>query len=292
MAKRVAILGGTGAMGRWFAKYFQGKGFEVIISGRSVKKTALIAQELGVYAGRSNIEAVSNADFVMVATPIHLTIKTISEIVNHLKKDALLFDIASIKQGIIQTLEKAAKKGIHTLSLHPLFGPGATDIKGKKILVIPINQDIQAFKKITHFFKEDGGVVYVIESGKIHDIMMALTIALPYFLNIIFGKIVSNKDIKKMKMFGGTTFTLQFLLAETIFTQDPKLCWDLQSQNPAFIDLLNTLSQSMTKIASMINKKDKIAFVKCFKEIKYSLAKDPDFFSAYQTFYKVVEAIL
>lgn len=291
MARKVAILGGTGKMGQWFAKYFHDKGFKPIISGRSPEKSARIAKELGVGYAESNFEAVRDANMVVVATPIEATAKTILEISSHVREDAILFDIASIKGDVIEALEEAANMGVRALSIHPLFGPGASSVSGKRFLMIPINKDLRVVNEMSQMFEGDGGVVHVIESGEIHDKMMALTLALPHFLNIVFGKVLAGRDIGEVKKLGGTTFALQLLLAESVLCQDPNLYYAIQSQNPAFAKVLNDLARTLGEASSLIREKDKIGFIKNFEETRASLSRDSEFSRAYQRFYKALEAI-
>lgn len=288
---KVAILGGTGSMGQWFAKYFQNKGFEVVISGRTPEKTARIAKELGVDYSESDFEAVSDANMVIVSKPIEVTTKSIHEISRHLQKDAILFDIASVKGDVIKALEKASKMGVRAVSIHPLYGPGAQSIRGKQFLMIPINEDLHVVTEMTQMFEADGGIVNVLESGEVHDKMMALTLGLPHLINIVFGKVLSEEDIRDVKKFSGTTFTLQLLLTESVLSQDPNLYYAIQSQNPAFTEVLNHVVRVLEEMASAITKRDKNRFFQIFEETKASISRDSEFSSAYQRFYRALDVI-
>ena len=66
---RVAIIGGSGKMGRWFASFLLKEGEEVIITGRNEKKLLEARQQLGVEIATS-MEAVSRADVVLISVPI------------------------------------------------------------------------------------------------------------------------------------------------------------------------------------------------------------------------------
>jgi prephenate dehydrogenase len=291
MDVKVAILGGTGSMGQWFAKYYHDKGFEVIISGRTPEKTARIAKELGIDYADSDVEAVRDANMVIVSHPIEVTAKSILETAGHLKKGAILFDIASVKGDAIEALEKAAKMGVRAISIHPLYGPGAQSIRGKQILMIPINEDVHVVNEMTQMFEADGGIVHVLESGAVHDKMMALTLGLPHLLNIIFGKAISEEDIRVVKKCSGTTFALQLLLTESVLSQDPNLYYAIQSQNPAFQDVLNQLIRILEEMASAITTRDKKRFITTFEETKASISRDSEFSSAYQRFYRALDVI-
>ncbi len=288
---KVAILGGTGSMGQWFAKYYRDKGFEVIISGRTPEMTARIAKKLGIDYAESDVEAVSDANIVIVSHPIEVTTKSILETVVHLQKGAILFDIASVKGDAIEALEKASEMGVRAISIHPLYGPGAQSIRGKQILMIPISEDVHVVNEMTQMFEADGGIVYVLESGEVHDKMMALTLGLPHLINIIFGKVISEEDIRVVKKYSGTTFALQLLLAESVLSQDPNLYYAIQSQNPVFQNVLNQLIGILEDLASVITTRDKKRFIKTFEETKASISRDPAFSSAYQRFYKALDVV-
>jgi prephenate dehydrogenase len=290
MAVKVAILGGTGGMGQWFARYFQGKGFDVVISGRFPEKTARVARELGVGHAASDVTAVRDADMVVVSMPIEVSAKSILDVASHMQKDAILFDLASVKGDVIKALERAAKMDLRVLSVHPLYGPGAPSLRGKQVLLIPINENIQVVEEMAQMFKEDGGVVHLLKSGEVHDKMMALTLGLPHFLNILFAKVLAGGDIQEVKKFGGTTFSLQLLLAESVLSQDPNLYYAIQSQNPAFKELLSTVLTNLEEIASAVVQKDKSRFIKHFQETTASISRDPEFSTAYQRFYKALDA--
>ena len=61
---RVAIIGGSGRMGRWFANFLLKDGKDVVITGRNEKKLLDAKQELGVEVA-TNAEAVKQAEPVL-----------------------------------------------------------------------------------------------------------------------------------------------------------------------------------------------------------------------------------
>lgn len=276
-------------MGQWFSRFFRDRGFSVIISSRSPERAALVAEEIGVRYEKSSFDAVRNADVVIISIPIGVTAKVIREISGYLKAGTILFDIASIKGEIIEALMKANALGIRTISVHPLFGPGAKSIDGKRVLIIPVSEDPDLLKEISGMFK--GATVQIVRSGEEHDMMMALTLCLPHFLNIVFGKTLSKADIRDLKKFGGTTFTLQLMLAETVLSEDPTLYYEIQKQNKVFIKVLDNFTEMVKESALTIKDKNRALFLKDFEKVKTSFSKDPEFMKAYENFYKAFKAI-
>ena len=81
------------------------------------------------------------------------------------------------------------------------------------------------------------------------------------------------------------------MLTEAVYSEDPDLYYGIQSQNAAFAKVLDALLEYASEVASTVKRKDRAAFVKSFKEVRDSLAKDPKFANAYSRFYKAYEAI-
>lgn len=286
--RKVVILGGTGKMGRWFAQFLKDKGFEVSIHSRSPERAAKTAEELHVKYIES-MDDVRDADIVIVSTSLSSTADTIQEVSKRMRPNTILFDIASVKGTVIQALEEARTLGIRTISIHPMFGPGAASLKGKHVIVIPVGDDPELVDEMLSLF--EGAETHILKSGEAHDMMVALTLSLPHFLNIVFGKTLSKMDIGEAAKFAGTTFTLQLMVAEAVFSEDADLYYAIQSQNKAFAKVLDAFLNSAREVASTIKRKDRDAFLDSFKEVRASLSKDPNFANAYSRFYKAYEAV-
>lgn len=288
MAKKVAILGGAGKMGRWFSHFLKTKGFEVAIHSRSQRRAVNAARELDVHYLKS-IDAVRDMDMVIISTTISSTSDVIRQVSKKMQPNTILFDIASVKGEIIDALKEAQTRGVRAISVHPMFGPGAKSLNGKHVILIPISDDQTLIDEMLDLFDE--AETHILSSGEAHDLMMALTLALPHFLNIVFGRTLAHADITEIKKFAGTTLTLQLLLAEAVYNEDPDLYYEVQSQNAAFPKVLDIVLEVTREIASTIRRKNREGFLKAFEEARTALAKDPEFAHAYQRFYKAFEAI-
>lgn len=290
MLGKVAVIGGTGGMGQWLAKLFKAHGFEVIISGRDPEKARRVAGVLGVKHASSNLEAVRGADVVGVATPIETMAETIRGLLPNMKRGALIFDIASVKGETTKALEEAVGLGLRAVSLHPLFGPGVVTPRGKRILAIPLRSGRQIPPELSPHFEEEGLIVEWVESGEAHDEAVALTLSLPHLLNMIFGEILRSWDVKEVKRLGGTTFSLQLLVAESVFSENPNLYSSIQLDNPAFKRVVGELRGAVERWSGLVLRGEREGFVKAFEEVRRSLARDPAFAEAYQRFQLAFEA--
>jgi len=261
----VTIIGGVGRMGRWLAHYFSSRGHEVTVSDLNLDKAKALAETTGVKVAKSNVEAVKEADLIVVSTPIQVTPKVINEIASHIRKGAVVIEICSLKSSVVETMAKIAELDVRPLSIHPLFGPGAQKLAGKKIAVIPI-VDSRAETKLTKELFP--GAEIIIAGAEEHDRAMGLALSLTHFINIVFASIVSEEDIEILKRLGGTTFTLQY--------------------THQYLDKF--ISRAST-IKAWITEKDKKKFTAFCNRVLSSLSKDADFTRAYEKMYKVLEAL-
>ena len=290
--RKIAIIGGTGKMGSWFARQFSQLGFEVYISSRSHVKARRTARKLGVKPLK--IEEVAAADLVLLSTPIPITPELALKVAGFMRRGAVLADIASIKTGVVEALEKAVKQfKVKAVSLHPMFGPGAESLKGQRIIVIPVKGSLSTAKLMAGFLRAAGSKVVVASTAALHDKMMALTLALPHFLNILFGATLTAGKIpvRKLGNFAGTTFQLQKVICESVSQEDPETYASIQMFNPYFLEVLNSLLEEASKLKEAVEKGSLEKIVEVFRRVSGFLAEDPEYREAYKRFYAALKAL-
>ncbi|MFX1408640.1 MAG: prephenate dehydrogenase/arogenate dehydrogenase family protein, partial [Promethearchaeota archaeon] len=221
LGKNVTIIGGSGGMGQVFGKYFKNHGFNITLHARNEEKLKQVASSLGVRYDLSLEESVKDADIVMVSIPINSTPLMIRKVAPFLKKEALIFDITSLKHEVYNSLKEVSETyPINCISLHPMFGPGIKNLRNYVIIYLRVggtenyNDYIDTLLSI---FRKDG-VIITETTPDIHDLRIALTLGVPHMLNIIFLKLLksSNESLKELTKYTGTTFLLQKVFAESI----------------------------------------------------------------------------
>src|SRR3990172_6325275 len=103
---RVAIIGGSGKMGRWFADFLKKGGNEVIISGRNEEKLLKVKRELGIEATTNLTSAVKDAEVILLSLPIDSFEPVVMQLKSILKPEQKVFDITSIKTGPVAVMQK------------------------------------------------------------------------------------------------------------------------------------------------------------------------------------------
>lgn len=80
---RIAVIGGTGHLGKAIARRLTKGGHEVTIGSRTVEKAQAIANEIGATAGAANEVAAQGQDFVIVSVPYDSQAATLEQIAPH-----------------------------------------------------------------------------------------------------------------------------------------------------------------------------------------------------------------
>jgi prephenate dehydrogenase len=285
---KIAVIGGSGRMGRWFTQYFVSKGHEVIISDVKVEEASTFAEKVGVKFARNNAEAVKSADLIIVSTPIRVVPLVIKEITNFLRKGTIIAEISSLKTNVIDALESLAKLNVHPLSIHPLFGPGAEKLSERKIAVIPVVNSKTEIKLAKKIFPE--GKIILVEAEE-HDRVMSLILSLPHFINIVFGSIIVDECLASLKMLEGTTFKLQLALTNSVLMEEQTLQTSIQMDNKYVPKLLEKFTTNSKNLIKMIMEKEEEKFTSIYKSLRISLSQDPNFSKSYLKLYKILDSL-
>ena len=282
----VTIIGGGGRMGRWLVRHFLSRGHNIRISDIRTVEAAAFAESVGVSFSEDNSEAIRDADLTVVSTPITVASRVLREISPSVKEGSIVAEISSLKSHVVPVLLEMAGRHINPLSIHPLFGPGLKKLEEEKIALIPIVDPSSEADSVNRFFP--GAKVIVVEAEE-HDRAMALTLCLPHFLNIIFASMMSEEDLVFLKRLGGTTFTLQLTLSESVMTESPELYASIQMNDEYTVRYLDRFLSKAKAVRDWIAKKDAKSFTEFYSSAQTSLSKDEDFSKSYERMYRALE---
>ncbi|NMC06841.1 MAG: prephenate dehydrogenase/arogenate dehydrogenase family protein [Candidatus Lokiarchaeota archaeon] len=286
-ASRVmTIVGATGAMGKWFIQYFATRGWYVHAFSRSREKLEMLKREIDNSPWKVNVtcttelqQCVPGSAWIMLSVPITAHEEVIKQVALLARKDAVIFDIASVKGQIPALLARARQDhGIHVMSTHPMYGPGAESMKNKNFILIDLEGDKQVIDRFRAIIEPDKPTILV-TTAEDHDRMIAFTLGIPHMLNILFGKLLKDQgaDISKLVAFEGTTFHLQHLISQEVVTQEPFIYATIELENQAFIDMLSSFKTISESFIDILKRKDYDGFMKEFMAIKEYFAVVPEF---------------
>jgi prephenate dehydrogenase len=168
----------------------------------------------------SLVSAILQIDYVLLCTPTKNTPEIIRLISKEMKRGSYLIEISSQKSKTAQTLLKTPSK-INPICIHPMFGPGIKNIKGKNIIIVPIKD---AQKELTATKLLFPGANFVTIDAAEHDKKIAVILGLTHLINIAFANILAKDEkISLTEKMAGTTFKAQRIIAESILTESAEL---------------------------------------------------------------------
>ncbi len=286
---KVAVIG-AGKMGVWFAKFFESKGYDVILADR--KKEKLEAQkEVLVDLTTSFEEAVADADLIMLCVSINAMEEVVKVISPVLHEGQVVMDICSIKEAPVKIMHQYIK-GATVLGTHPVFGPGSNGVKHKAYVLTPTNAKEQEFAE--HFkqgLEEEEAHVFIMTPKK-HDELMSVVLGLPHFLGLAACEtLLEQKNLPETKKVAGTTYRMLFTLAEATALETPDLYAAVQTHLADLGEIEDLFMTKAQELLTLIKSKNQKAIVERMEQLKKKLAAaDSDFADSYDVMYKMLES--
>lgn len=253
---KAAVIGAEGKMGRWLVHHLTGLGYTV--------------NPADLRRGKGERE-LGTVDLVVVSVPIRATPGVLYEASSHMKPGAVLAEIASLKEGVVEPLRASAEKRLVPLCVHPMFGPSTKRLDNKAVALVPLVDPRREAELAESLFP---GADLVVLDAEAHDTYMAAVLSLPYLVNMAFAKTLEGTDLQKLRRLGGTTYTLQYILAQSVVSEKTELVGSLLSQNRHLDGMREGFLEAMNQMAESV-KAGK--FIKAHRGIRGILENDPSY---------------
>jgi prephenate dehydrogenase len=286
---KVAIIG-AGKMGRWFTRFFLEEGNSVIVSSRSKEKLLKIKDEFGVEIA-DNVNAVKNADRILICVPIENFEAVVKEIHSHIRPDQVVMDICSIKENPVKIMHEYIRTGI-TLGTHPVFGPGVKSIENQNFVLTPINDKEKLFaRKFKSWLEKKRANVFIMSPRK-HDELMSVVLGLPHFLGLVVCDTLLNyPNFVETKKVAGASYKMLLTLAEAVASEETGFYKSLQMNLPEIEKIEGLFLEKSEEWLSMVKRKDRSAFASKMKLIKTKLREvNPDYARSYEVMHRLLDA--
>jgi prephenate dehydrogenase len=258
MAIKIGLIGGRGQMGHWFQRFFTAQGLEVLVADLD---TELSPQEVARLA-----------DVVILSVPIPKVNEIVKVIAPHLRPEAVLMDLTSVKQGPVSAM-LAGFPG-EVVGTHPLFGPGVETIAGHTVVLCP-GRGERWFSWLKDLLEKAGAKVKV-TTPREHDRLMAVVQGLAHFSLIALEMSIRELGVapEDLEDFATPTFSTLHNLARHLFSQDAKLYACIQLQNPANRVALRALEDSVADILYFIQRQNADGLVKIIESVREGFTED------------------
>jgi len=287
--KKVAIVGGYGKMGRWFARFLLEEGLQVVIAGRNRVKLEEAAREMNCLATSAG-EAVKQSDAVLISVPIDSFDAMSREIAPFVKPGQYVFDITSIKTQPVEIMHKYFS-GCRMLGTHPMFGPGAESIAGQRFALTPTNDDEKSLAAKLSKYLEDRGARTTIMDPMGHDELMGIVLGLSHFIALVSADtLLSLGKLKEAGQVSGTSFRLLLTLAEAVISEDPDFYSSLQMSLPGMAKIEEIFLAKTDSWLALVREHDQEHFAQRIRDLRERFKReDPDFSAGYKNLYKIAD---
>lgn len=282
----IAVIGGAGRMGQWLTKHFNSLGHSVVISDPVGIEHDMSDKPGTVSRARNNISAVDGAEAVIISVPIEKTTDVIRQVAPHMREGAILCEISSVKGGTPDVLKRCIVNKIQPLCIHPMFGPGSRT-QVKKILLLPI-MDAESEQGVVMTLFPNAHVILTTQEE--HDRAIALTISLPYFVNMALASVYVEEDIARLQRVGGTTFTMQLLLTSSVMSNDSCLHKSMHATNQHSMSILSRF-ESIFQKSLMTLTRDVTEFAESYKALQETMEHQVDLNEKYHEMNHILETM-
>ena len=153
------------------------------------------------YATTDLLAAVSNADLVILCTPLAQMRALAEAILPALKRSAIVTDVGSVKAGVVRDLEALIQKtGAHFVGSHPMAGGEKMGVRAARAdlyhnavcIVTPTkNSHAAAVRQLEQFWQALGSRTMRLAAAE-HDLLVSRTSHLPHVAAAALAGLVLN----------------------------------------------------------------------------------------------------
>jgi chorismate mutase/prephenate dehydrogenase len=241
--QRALVVGGAGNMGRWFAEFFDSKGYGVAV-----------ADPRGAPDGYATVTDVAEAagafEVVLIATPPSAVGSILKSL--HGKTDALIFEIGSLKSPFLAELRELAASGAAVTSVHPMWGPRTELLASKNVVVCDVG-NAEANRAARALFEDTAANIFEMPVEE-HDRAMARVLGLPHAINLVFGHAMEEQGmpLEALAHLGGPTFVKQLAVTREVIGENKDLYYEIQRLNPHTPEMLDHLRRSLEAFSQAV----------------------------------------
>lgn len=279
IARRIAIIG-VGLIGGSLARALKSVHAVTTVVGYGRDENNLKkAVQLGVIDKYSLniVDVVTDADIVVLATPLSTADKLFAEMSNALKKTVIVTDVGSAKGSIV----KSARENLGDLFTrfvpgHPIAGKEESGVEAScaelfnahRVILTPVAEtDPEALNLITEMWKLTGAEVLNLDVEN-HDTILAATSHLPHMLAYALvdclSRMQERDEIFKFAAGGFADFT-------RIASSHPRMWHDICFSNRVqLLNVMDQFDQHLNKIRAAIKDNDSDALLELFERAKTS----------------------
>jgi len=266
----IAIIGGSGRLGLWYASRFRSAGHRVTITGRNQAKLDKAARSAGATASTDNEAAMRAAEAIIISTPIDSAPEMIRTAARVAKPGALVCDLTSVKAGVVPIYRSIERRDLELASFHPLHGPRVLSMADVTILTLPIRVG-PLYDQLRRFFAAEGAQLVDVDAAQ-HDRDMGILQGLTHFVAISTARTLTELRVPS---FETPAYALLRAAVARVVLQDPALYAAIQLENPENAAVRRAFLETAERLRQIAEQGDLLALQKEIETGAFALG-DPE----------------
>jgi cyclohexadieny/prephenate dehydrogenase len=278
MFKKICIIG-CGLIGSSLARAIKANNLaeKIVSSNRSTfVNNKVIELKIVDESSTDTKKMVEGSDLIIIATPLSSYEEVILQIKDSLKSGVILTDVSSVKENIINLVEKSIPENVSWISSHPIAGTedsgpesGFSELFKNRWCILTPSKKIKAkdLNLLKIFWEKVGSKVDIMEAKK-HDHILAITSHLPHLIayNIVKTSLDTQDETKtsivKYSAGGLRDFT-------RIAASNPIMWRDIFIQNKKnTTKMIDKFIENLEELKEAISNKDEKKLVNIFTKTK------------------------
>jgi cyclohexadieny/prephenate dehydrogenase len=266
MFKKVCVIG-CGLIGSSVARAIKKNNLstKIVSSNRSDAVNKKVIELKIVDDSSSDTKKMaSGSDLIIIATPLSSYENVISKIKDSLKNGTILTDVGSVKENVINLVEKAVPENVSWISSHPIAGTeesgpemGFSELFENRWCILTPSKKAKEkdIKLLETFWKKMGSKVDVMEA-KQHDYILSVTSHIPHL--IAYNIVNMTLDLQDKKESGIIKYSAGGLRDFTRIAASNPIMWrDIFIQNKKNTSkMINKFIENLEDLKKAIENED------------------------------------
>lgn len=274
------VVIGVGLIGGSFALALRQAGYVSHITGIGRSRQNLQrAIELGIIDEQTDnfARALSNANFVLLATPVGQNASIMQQIAPYLEEHTIVSDVGSTKQNVIHTAREHLRHHLHHfIPAHPIAGTefsgadaaDSTLFQNKPVVLTPLTENrAEAVDRVTFLWQQSGAVVSHMTAAQ-HDQVLAAISHLPHLLAFALmnhiNTVSGDQTMMNLKLAGTSLRDMTRIAGSS-----PEMWRDICLDNrDALIEQIASYQHLLTNLQDMLRHSDHAALEQFFLQAR------------------------
>jgi prephenate dehydrogenase len=215
-------------------------------------------------------KGVKDADLVVIATPLEVTVETFKKIIPHLKAECVVTDVGSVKEPILKEIKETFFVGGHPLAGSEKRGPRAARadlFQGATIVLTPVEGiEDKALALVKNMWQSLGSKVLFLNCEE-HDRLVAFTSHLPHILAASLTNLIGKVAQKEEKIL--TVLAEGFRDTTRIAASSPTMWQEISLANrEKILAAIQRFKEVLSEMEKALSKKERDKILYRFEKAK------------------------